>query len=129
MKNRIVTHQRIDTRLCGEPIEVTDGSSRISLTADTAMVVDEQGLVHGGFIFGLADHAAMIAVNHPNVVLGASEVRFLKPVRTGDRVIAEARVTVDQGKKKVVEVVVDRQGEVVFSGSFTCFVLDRHVLD
>jgi acyl-coenzyme A thioesterase PaaI-like protein len=49
------------------------------------MVVDAHGLVHGGFVFGLADYAAMLAVNDPNVVLGAAEARFLKPVRRGDQ--------------------------------------------
>jgi acyl-coenzyme A thioesterase PaaI-like protein len=44
------------------------------------MAADQRGLVHGGFTFGLADYAAMVAVNDPNVVLGAAEVRFLAPV-------------------------------------------------
>jgi acyl-coenzyme A thioesterase PaaI-like protein len=48
------------------------------------MAVDDRGLVHGGFVFGLADHAAMLAVNDPNVVLGAASTRFLKPVRVGE---------------------------------------------
>jgi acyl dehydratase len=41
----------------------------------------------------------MIAVNHPNVVLGAAEVKFLKPVKAGETVIAEAKVKKRKVKK------------------------------
>ena len=99
------------------------------MSTSTNMVVDDTGLVHGGFIFGLADHAAMIAVNHPNVVLGAAEVKFLKPVKTGETLQAEARVDNRSGKKHIVSTTVTREGDTVFEGSFTCFVLERHVLE
>jgi len=125
---QINTHQKIDRKLCGNPIEVGEGYSRVTFKATKEMVVDDIGLTHGGFIFGLADHAAMIAVNHPNVVLGAAEVKFLKPVKTEDTVEAEARVVAVSGKKQSVNVDVKQNGEIVFTGVFTCFVLDKHVL-
>jgi len=125
---KIKTHRKIDTELCGTPLEVGQGFSRVQFLAIEGMAVDESGLVHGGFVFGLADYAAMIAVNHPTVVLGGAEVRFLLPVRTGDTLMAEARVVSSEGKKQVVEVVVQREGEIVFEGAFTCFVLEKHVL-
>jgi acyl-coenzyme A thioesterase PaaI-like protein len=92
------------------------------------MGVDALGLVHGGFIFGLADYAAMMAVNHPHVVLGGAEVTFLKPVRVGDVVLAEARVSKEEGKRRSVSVQVTRNKEKVFEGVFVCFVLEKHVL-
>ena len=125
--NAINTHRKIDQGLCGTPMEVRDGYSRVELTTTAGMTVDDSGLVHGGFIFGLADYAAMIAVNHPNVVLGAANVNFLKPVVAGETVIAEAQVAPASGKKHVVEVRADREGVPVFSGEFTCFVLEKHV--
>ncbi len=124
----IRTHKEIDRKLCGSPLLVEDGLSRVELTVTKNMAVDETGLVHGGFIFGLADYAAMIAVNHPNVVLGAAEVKFLKPVKMGETVTAEARVEQREGKKHKVSVVVSSVDENIFSGVFTCFVLDKHVL-
>ena len=62
------------------------------------------------------------------MVLGAAETKFLKPVKTGDLVHAEAEVEPGEGKKKVVQVTVLREGEKVFEGTFICFVLDKHVL-
>ncbi len=124
----IRTHQQINRELCGTPRQVGGGTSRVDLLTDERMQVDDRGLVHGGFIFGLADHAAMIAVNHPHVVLGAADVRFTKPVASGQTASAEARVTGVSGKKHTVEVSVTCGAETVFSGLFTCFVLEKHVL-
>ena len=124
----IVTHQAIEQTLCGRPVQVEIGFSRVEFVATPEMAVDDSGLVHGGFVFGLADYAAMIAVNHPNVVLGAADVKFLKPIILGDKILAEARVEEIQGKKHWVAVSVLKQEKVIFQGMFTCFVLDNHVL-
>lgn len=124
----IQTHQKINQECFGIPVYLEEGASRVELHTVGSMAVDDTGLVHGGYIFGLADYAAMIAVNHPNVVLGSSEVKFLKPVRSGETVIATATAEDRQGKKQIVAVSVTRKEEIVFSGSFTCFVLDKHVL-
>ena len=123
------THTKIDQTLCGKPLTLEEGFSRVELRPDDKMTVDESGLIHGGFIFGLADYAAMIAVNHPNVVLGAADVKFLKPVRINEPVVAEARVISKEGKKQVVSVTARRDGKTVFKGQFVCFTLDRHVLE
>lgn len=93
------------------------------------MAVDDQGLVHGGFVFGLADYAAMLAVNHPQVVLGSAEVRFLKPVAAGELLVAVARRLAIEGRKHRVRVEVTRGEEVVMSGELTCFVLARPALE
>jgi uncharacterized protein (TIGR00369 family) len=90
--NEVRTHRTIDRALCGEPLEVGGGRARVVLDTEPRMAADERGLVHGGFAFGLADHAAMLAVNHPNVVLAGAEVRFLRPVRAGERLVAEAEL-------------------------------------
>jgi acyl-coenzyme A thioesterase PaaI-like protein len=93
------------------------------------MAADAHGLVHGGFVFGLADYAAMLAVNDPNVVLSRAEVRFQKPVRVGEELVAVGRASEREGRKVAVSVEVLRGQEVVMAGTFGCAVLDRHVLD
>ena len=128
MTNDIRTHFAVDQDLCGKPQQVGDGKSRIAFTALSRMAADESGLVHGGFVFGLADYAAMLAVNHPNVVLGAADVKFLSPVRVGNTLEARGAVQKTDGKKRVVDVAVNQGDKLVFSGRFTCFVLETHVL-
>jgi len=125
----IMTHQLIDNELCGTPVMAENGKSRVEYTTTLRMAADESGLVHGGFIFGLADYAAMLAVNHPNVVLGGADVKFLKPVKAGEAVYAQASVTSSSGKKQMVSVTVNRGDEVVFTGDFSCFILEKHVLE
>jgi acyl-coenzyme A thioesterase PaaI-like protein len=124
----ILTHTKIDQKLCGNPVTLEEGLSKVELCPDAGMAVDESGLVHGGFIFGLADYAAMIAVNHPNVVLGAADVKFLKPVKTDECIVAEANVTSKKGKRQTVSVVVKGERGIVFEGQFICFTPGRHVL-
>jgi len=129
MDININTHQDINTDFCGTPVHIEEDVSRVVLRTLETMMVDDSGLVHGGFIFGLADYAAMIAVNHPNVVLGGAEVKFIKPVIAGDVVTAEAEVIRKQGKKHIVRVDVTRDDDTVFKGEFTCFVLEKHILE
>lgn len=123
------THLKINARLCGAPVTIADGEASAKLTTVEEMVADERGLVHGGFIFGLVDYAAMLAVNDPNVVLGDAQVRLSAPVSLGQEVLAIAKVIEQKGKKRVLEVSASVEGRVVMSGTMTAFVLERHVLE
>jgi acyl-coenzyme A thioesterase PaaI-like protein len=127
--DRALTHLAIDQSFSGTPTLLEPGRSEVRLVMTRHMTVDDRGLVHGGFVFGLADYAAMLAVNHPNVVLGSADVRFSAPVRVGEELTAVAVAGDQLDDRREVEVVVRRAGETVLSGTFTCHVLDRHVLD
>jgi len=122
------THGSIDRALCGTPVALAPGFAAVELSATPAMAADAHGLVHGGFVFGLADHAAMLAVNEPNVVLVAAESRFLRPARPGDRLRAEARVVTREGPRHDVQCTVRCGAEAVFEGRFDCRVTREHVL-
>jgi len=123
------THLSIDESVCGRVVKLEEGFAEVILHTHAQMVADDRGLVHGGFVFGAADYAAMAAVNDPNVVLGAATCRFLAPVKKGQSVIFDADVVMEKGKKKEVEVKGYVDGTPVFEGTFTTFVLDKHVLD
>lgn len=127
--NDITTHNQISQTLCGTALSVETDHSTVELTTIEEMAVDNKGLVHGGFIFGLADYAAMIAVNDPNVVLGAAQVTFKKPIKVGETLKAEAKVVQTEDSKRLVDVFIKKGESLVFEGSFTCFVLQKHVLD
>ena len=122
------THLTTSKQWVGNPVELSEGKAIVELETQEAMAVDEHNLVHGGFIFGLADYAAMLAINHPNVVLGGSSNRFLKPVVAGEKVNATATLAREEGKKKIVEVTVERGEDTVFTGEFICFIPEKHVL-
>ncbi|MGI5845486.1 MAG: hotdog domain-containing protein [Candidatus Xenobium sp.] len=126
---KVETHGALNPELCGRPLELAPGRAVVEMRASVAMTADERGMVHGGFLFGLADHAAMLAVNHPNVVLASADVRFIKPVLVGDALRAEAFLKGEEGPRRTVEVVIHRGQEAVFSGTFSCRVPEKHVLE
>lgn len=131
MNTKQNTHKLASPILVGKIIKIEKESSVVELTTLQEMVVDDYGLIHGGFIFGLADYAAMLAVNKPTVVLGKSETKFIKPVKIGDKLTAYAKIVDNkEKKKKIVTVnVVNQYEEQVFEGTFVCYILIKHVLE
>jgi len=122
------THKKINNALCGTPIEIKKGYSKLKLKTTNEMILDDSGLIHGGFTFSLADYAAMLAVNNPNVLLTEAKVKFNKPVILGDTLIAEARIQNRNDKKSIVEVKVKKDGIVVLHGEFICYSPEEHIL-
>jgi len=125
---KLNTHFKVNNKLSGEPIELREGYSKVKLQTNLDMITDKSGLIHGGFTFSLADYAAMLAVNHPNVVLGGVKSRFLLPAIEGDILIAEAQLVRKEGKKLIVDVNVKRNEEIIFTGEFICFTPVKHIL-
>jgi len=124
----LATHLHINRQLCGEVTEIRKNFARITLTTTMDMGTDELGLVHGGFIFGAADFAAMAAVNEPNVVLAEANVKFLAPTEAGKVVVFDAKCSHDNTRTRFVTVI-GKMGDVkAFEGEFKAVVLDRHVL-
>ncbi len=126
------THLDIDHNLCGEPVSIEDGEASVRFETTERMGVDARGLVHGGFVFGLADHAAMLAVNDPHVVLVSADVDFTAPVTVGDEVEARASVVESNGPRYTIEArasVLGEAGDEVFRGTFEAVVTEEHILD
>ncbi len=124
------THRKVSPRLVGRLVSLQEGVEAVAeLETGDEMAVDEHGLVHGGFTFSLADYAAMIAVNHPNVVLGGADCRFVAPVKAGETMVARASVKGVEGRRRDVEVEVSVGKKRVFEGIFKCYVLDKHVFE
>ena len=136
MGGLVRTHLAIDRRWSGEVTAVGAGTARVRLATLPEMVADADCLVHGGFVFSLADYCAMLTVNEPNVVLASAEMEFVAPVAVGDVIEATGALLGSEGRRHEVEVVVERlaseeggeEGPVVARGRFRCVVTKRHVL-
>ena len=126
---KVNTHEKADARLLGTPILLEKGTAVVELTATEEMTIDNRGLIHGGFTFGLADYAAMLAVNDPLVVLGSADVKFTAPVKVGERMTATGVIDAVKGRRRGVSVEVSVGEKVVLEGTMACYVLQRHVLD
>jgi len=129
-KTKQNTHILASKKFVGSVISIDNNSAKVTLKITEEMVVDSYNLVHGGFVFGLADYAAMVAINEPTVVLGKAAVKFIKPVTVNDVLTANAEIQhKNDGKKIIVDVVVSNdKKEIVFEGEFVCFVLEKHIL-
>ena len=123
------THNKINASLCGKVTKLEKDYAEVLLHTTDQMRADSEGLVHGGFIFGAVDFSAMSAVNDPYVVLGSASSMFLAPVRVGDVVLCKAKVVAKKGKKLEVKAEAFVKEKLVFRGSFTTFVLNKHVLE
>ena len=124
----VQTHNRINENLCGELIKIEEGYVEVRLATLPEMLADDVGLIHGGFIFGAADYAAMLAVNERNVVLVASDCQFLSPVKLNDEVDVIARVRHKEGRKRNVHVEAYVLDIKVFEGEFKTVITEKHVL-
>ncbi|WP_372752651.1 hotdog domain-containing protein [Mariniflexile sp.] len=125
------THLLASKKLIGSVISIGTDCAIVKLTITEDMIVDTYNLAHGSFVFGLADYAAMVAVNKPTVVLGKATTKFIKPVVLHDEVTASATITDNSnGKKVIVSVDVKNQNnDLVFEGEFVCFILEKHILE
>ena len=72
-------------------------------------------ICHGGFIFTLADSAFAFACNGhgPHAVAAQCHISYLKPTRLGDRLVANAREVIREGRGGIYDVRVTRGDEVV----------------
>ena len=125
------THLLASKNLIGSVVSIGNYCATVKLTITSEMIVDNYNLSHGGFVFGLADYAAMLAINKPTVVLGKATTKFLKPVVLNDEVTAVATISQNVNEKKVIVSVVvkNQKNEFVFEGEFVCFVLEKHILE
>lgn len=103
----------------GAAVATTPGYSRVELLPSSAMVSPGSEFVRGGVVFGVADHAAMLALDQPDAVLQAAEVQFVRPVKVNEVIVAEAHARMRHGKKRHVTVTVSQGTEKVLQGEFT----------
>ncbi|MFO7193674.1 MULTISPECIES: hydroxyphenylacetyl-CoA thioesterase PaaI [Thermocrispum] len=84
----------------------------------TSRMVNGHGIVHGGYVFMLADTAFACACNShgPTTVASGADITFVAPVHEGDELYAVAEERTRYGRNGIYDVTVRRggvDGEVV----------------
>lgn len=94
--------------------EAAPGRAVVSMTA-TADMVNGHGIVHGGYLFLLADAAFAFACNShgPVTVAQSAQVTFLRHAEPGDTLVAAAFERSRIGRSGLYDVTVSRDGEPV----------------
>jgi acyl-CoA thioesterase len=103
------------SRALGMTLEaVGPGSATLSMTLRDDMV-NGHAIGHGGLTFTLADSAFAFACNSYNrvTVAAGAEIRFRRPTRLGDVLVATAIEREREGRDGVYDVVVRVGDEVV----------------
>ncbi len=97
-----------------EILEVRPGEATLTMTIAPQMV-NGQRIVHGGFIFTLADSAFAFACNSRNerAVAAHCQISFIRPAKLGDRLVAVAREISRSGRSGIYDVRVTAGDEVI----------------
>ncbi|MGB9866800.1 MAG: transcription factor FapR [Bacillota bacterium] len=114
----------------GEIIDITLGESGVSILETTEdMVFEKTGVVRGHYIFAQADSLAIALIDADVVLTGLANVKFKRPVKVGERLVAKAEVIRKKGNRWVVLVVIKSGKDQVFRGKFVVFALDQERSD
>lgn len=75
-------------------------------------------IARGHYIFAQANSLAVALINADVVLTATARIRFIRPVKLGERLVAKAVVRSSTGDESRVRVETKVQNEVVFSASF-----------
>lgn len=119
-----VVGNAINVHFCGEMEEISKDKATITLTTREDMEVDK-GITHTGFVHSAAGFAALCAINKKNSIIIGSDVKFLAPVETNQKVEFKAKTLVGDMRKCEVKV----EGYVldikIFDGLFYIVIFDK----
>jgi acyl-CoA thioesterase len=116
---RTAAHEMFDRDLASqglgmELVEAGNGAAIVRMPI-TETMVNGHGMAHGGFVFLVADTAFACACNSrgPVTVAAGADITFLRPVRAGDVLEAQAVERSASGRSGIYDVTVTCGGDVV----------------
>jgi len=111
--------------IVGDLIDVVIEERAISaMTATDDMTFERTGVVRGHFLFAQADSLAIALVDAPVALTGLANIKFKRPVRVGEKLIAKAEVIRRKGNKLVVLVQTWVGQDLVFRGKFVVVAIN-----
>jgi acyl-CoA thioesterase len=110
-------------------IEVSDitvgrATARMRVRDD---MVNGHGIVHGAFVFAVADTAFACACNShgPVTVAAAADITFVAPARLGEQLVARAEERTRFGRSGIYDVTVRRGADVIAEFRGTSRTIER----
>lgn len=110
----------------GELIHVELGQEGISVM-ETAkdMAFRRTSIVRGHHIFAQANSLAVALVDAEIALTGTATVKYIRPVKAGEKLVAKAELLRKSGRKHVVRVTTRIDHEDVFTGEFVVFAVEE----
>ncbi len=106
----------------GEIIDLQLDSQAISvLEVNENHVFSRTLIARGHYIFAQANSLAVAVINAEVALTATARMRFIRPVKLGERLIAKAVVRSNDGQESKVRVETKVQGETVFTASFRVY--------
>ncbi|WP_090552204.1 transcription factor FapR [Natronincola ferrireducens] len=125
-KNYKKVRSIVGTEIVGELIDLNLGESGISvLETTTDMAFSKNNIVRGHHIFSQAESLAMAVIDAEVALTGVSNIKYLNPVKAGDKAVAKAEVVRVRGNNHFVHVRIKVDQIQVFRGKFILVVIDN----
>ncbi|SFJ09013.1 Acyl-coenzyme A thioesterase PaaI, contains HGG motif [Brevibacillus centrosporus] len=103
----------------GEIIDLQLDSQAISvLEIKEEHVFSRTQIARGHYIFAQANSLAVAVINADVALTATARIRFVRPVRAGEKLVAKAQVRSRNGDECKVRVETKVQGELVFTATF-----------
>jgi len=123
---RSLSHQEV----IGEILEIDSDKEGLSLLDTTAaMSLEKTRIVRGHVLFAQANTIANAVVDAEIALTAEAKIEYIAPAYAGDRILAKAKVIGSQKRKRVVEVMLKTQKDLVFHGTFTINCMTREVAE
>ncbi|NBG89111.1 transcription factor FapR [Isachenkonia alkalipeptolytica] len=107
------------TEIVGELIDLTLGKQGLSiLETDEEMAFTKTNIVRGHHIFSQAESLAMAVIDADVALTGVANIKYLKPIYLGDKLVAKAELVRIRGNKHFVHVKITVNQKQVFRGKF-----------
>ncbi len=118
----------VGAEIVGELIDLTLGKQGISiLETDEDMVFKKTNIVRGHHIFSQAESLAMAVIDADVALTGVANIKYLKPIYLGDKLVAKAELVRIRGNKHFVHVKISVNQKQVFRGKFIFVSLSMDV--
>lgn len=132
-RTRAVAERRMDPirslgprEVVGEIVDLELGQRALSLLETTEdMAFQRSGVVRSQHIFAQADSLALALCDANHALVGLANVKFKRPVRVGERLVAKATVIARRGNRLTVLVETHSAGEKVFRAKFLVFAFEE----
>jgi acyl-CoA thioesterase len=123
---RMLEDDAASRALAIEVVDAADGiaTARMRVRED---MVNGHGIVHGAFVFAVADTAFACACNShgPVTVAAAVDITFVAPARAGDLLEARAEERTRFGRSGIYDVTVRRGTDVIAEFRGTSRTIER----
>ncbi|MED1917718.1 transcription factor FapR [Brevibacillus sp. DP1.3A] len=105
--------------IIGEMVDLQLDSQAISvLEIKEEHVFSKTQIARGHYIFAQANSLAVAVINADVALTATARIRFVRPVRSGEKLVAKAVVRSRNGDECKVRVETKVQGELVFTATF-----------